>query len=55
MTYRNKATGFVFSTDCEIKAEGWEKLDPQPTISPKVEKVLKPKKRIKNNEELCDN
>lgn len=54
MTYRNKATGFVFSTPCEIKAEGWEKLDPQPTIS-EEKKELKPKKRNKHNEELCDN
>ena len=56
MTYKNKATGFVFSTDCKIKAEGWDCLDPQPTISAEAEeKKTKLKKRNKNDDELCDN
>ena len=41
MTYRNKATGFVFFSECKINAEGWECLDPQPT-----EEKEKPKKKL---------
>lgn len=49
MTYKNTTTGFVFSSPCEIKAEGWVKLDPQPTI--KEEKEIKPvKKRTRKND-----
>ena len=33
MKYKNIKTGFVFDSQCEIKAEGWVKLDPQPVIT----------------------
>lgn len=51
MTYKNTKTGFVFNSPCEIKAEGWVKLDPQPTID---EKPVKPK-RTKKDDKLCNN
>lgn len=40
MKYRNTKTGFVFDTPCTIKAEGWEVLNPQPSV--KAEKEEKP-------------
>lgn len=49
MKYKNLKTGFIFETPCEVKAEGWVKLDPQP----KEEKPTKTKR--KKNEELCNN
>lgn len=50
MTYKNTKTGFVFNSPCEIKAEGWVKLDPQPTITEeKEEKKPVNKKRNKND------
>lgn len=46
MKYRNVKTGFVFETSCEIKGEGWVKLDPQPTISKGVEEKPKTTKTV---------
>lgn len=31
MKYKNLETGFIFESKSEISAEGWVKLDPQPT------------------------
>lgn len=44
MKYRNENTGFILETDSIVMAEGWVKLDPQPT----TEEVKEEKpKRIK--------
>lgn len=50
MTYKNTKTGFVFNTECEIKAEGWVKLDPQPIITEEKEEKPVKTKRTKKNE-----
>lgn len=31
--YKNIKTGFVFSTECELQGEDWEKLSPSPVIT----------------------
>lgn len=46
MKYKNVKTGFVFATTCEIKGEGWVRLDPSPVIKEKEEKP-KTTKRVK--------
>lgn len=50
MTYKNTKTGFVFDSPCEIKAEGWELLNPSPILE--KEKEVKPvrAKRTKKDE-----
>ena len=51
MIYKNTKTGFVFNSPCEIKAEGWEVLNPAPSSKEKEEKEVKPvKKRTKKDE-----
>lgn len=50
MTYKNTRTGFVFSSPCEIKAEGWELLDPRPTLKKNEEVKPAKTKRIKKDE-----
>ena len=44
-TYKNTKTGFVFNSPCEIKAEGWVKLNPKPFSNEKESKEEKPVKK----------
>lgn len=46
MRYKNTKKGFVFDSPCEIKAEGWVKLDPKP--APEEKKPVK--KRTKKDD-----
>lgn len=47
MKYRNEKTGFVFETTAEVVAEGWVKLDPQPTTAEVKEEKPKRKRTVK--------
>ena len=49
MKYKNTKTGFVFDSPCVIKAEGWEILDPRPTIEEIKEKPVKSKRNKKDD------
>ena len=45
MTYKNRRTGFVFDSPCEVKGEEWECLTPS-SLKKEEDKPVKPK-RIK--------
>lgn len=53
MRYKNIATGYIISTDCEIKADNWEPIPDQPasvSADDKSEKKKSVKKKETKNE-----